>query len=368
MKQYFWKGVQFLFFFGLGFGLLYWMLQKFEVSWQATPDRVCPPGMDNCTLLQKIGYDFTQLHWGWMFALFATYLLSNLSRAIRWNILIEPLGVKPRTYNTFFAVVIGYFVNILFPRAGEIAKPAAVSRFERIPLDRLIGTIVVDRAVDISCLLSIIGLTFLLEFNKISSFIQKGQGDGTANAEGGSLFTNPIVLGLLGMMALTGVAWLLFRKMLVKTTVFQKVKQIVLGFWEGIKTVGKIKQRGWFIFHSLNIWLMYYLMVYFGFLAYGPTEHLGLVAALLVFVASSLGMLFPSPGGMGAFHYATTLALVEFYAIDQFAAFTFANIVFMFVQGLNVVLGITGFVLMPILNRGRLEQLTAEKAIPEPTS
>ncbi len=354
MKKILWKGVQFLFFFGLGFGLLYWMLVKFEASWRATPDKVCPPGLDDCSLLQKIGYDFTQLHWGWMFALFAAYFFSNLSRALRWNYLIEPLGVKPRTYNTFFGVIIGYFVNILFPRAGEIAKPATVARYEKVPLDRLIGTIVVDRAVDISILLSLIGLTFLLEFEKISAFVQKGQGENAAgNGESGGFLTSPFVLVLLGLMALGALAWLFFGKTLVQMTFFQKIKQIVLGFWEGIKTVGKVKQRGWFLFHSLNIWLMYYLMVYFGFLAYAPTQNLGLVAALLVFVASSLGMLFPSPGGMGAFHLATTLALKEFYGIAEFDGFTFANIVFMFVQGLNVVLGLVAFGLLPTLNRDR---------------
>ncbi len=356
MKKILWKGIQFLFFFGLGFGLLYWMLVKFEASWRATPDKVCPPGLDDCSLLQKIGYDFTQLHWGWMFALFAAYFFSNLSRAIRWNYLIEPLGVKPRTYNTFFGVIIGYFVNILFPRAGEIAKPATVARYEKIPLDRLIGTIVMDRAVDILILLSLIGLTFLLEFQKISAFVQKGRGDGAAESgESGGFLTSPFVLVLLGLMALSALVWLFLGKTLVQMTFFQKIKQIVLGFWEGIKTVSKVKQRGWFIFHSLNIWLMYYLMVYFGFLAYAPTQNLGLVAALLVFVASSLGMLFPSPGGMGAFHLATTLALKEFYGIAEFDGFTFANIVFMFVQGLNVVIGLVAFALLPTLNRNRAD-------------
>ncbi len=360
MKKYIWKGVQAVLFFGMGFGLLYWMLLKFEASWSKTPDKVCPPGLQDCTLLQKIGYDFTQLHWGWMFALFAAYFFSNLSRAIRWNYLIEPLGVKPRTYNTFFGVIIGYFVNILFPRAGEIAKPATVARYEKVPLDRLIGTIVVDRAVDISILLSLIGLTFLLEFEKISAFVQKGRGDNPAGAEeSGSFLTSPLVLVLVAVTVIAAALWLFFGKTLVKMTFFQKIKQIVLGFWEGIKTVGKVKQRGWFMFHSLNIWLMYYLMVYFGFLAYAPTSGLGPVAALLVFVASSLGMLFPSPGGMGAFHLATTLALKEFYGIAEFDGFTFANIVFMFVQGLNVVIGLAALGLLPVLNRENAQEASS---------
>src|SRR5688572_5148161 len=80
-------------------------------------------------------------------------LVSHYSRALRWKILMEPLGYKPSTFNTFATVMIGYLVNAGVPRLGEVVKCTLLSRYEKIRADKLIGTIVMERAVDVVCLL-----------------------------------------------------------------------------------------------------------------------------------------------------------------------------------------------------------------------
>lgn len=348
MNKNIWTVLKGLVFFGMGFGILYWIYLRQEAAFRSDPN-TCPDPA-TCSLFTKIVHDFGTVHWGWMMGVLAVYMMSNLSRALRWNLLIEPLGKKPRTINTFLATVIGYMVNMAFPRAGEIAKPAAVARFEKLPLDKLIGTIVVDRAVDMLCFACVISLALLLEFDRIASFVQNNRG---ADSTGGSFFTSPLFIVAASAMLACLLVWVFLSKRIMATGLFKKIQQLARGFLEGILTVKKVKHKGWFVFHSINIWVMYYFMIYLCFNAYGPTAHLNAtpIPALLVFVASSLGMLFPSPGGMGAYHYTITMALSQFYAVNTTDAFTFANILFIFVQGVNLVVGLFAYAVLPIINK-----------------
>ena len=130
-----------------------------------------------------------------------------------------------------------------------------------------------------------------------------------------------------------------------------KIKGVLSGFGEGLRTISKLENPGWFIFHSLNIWAMYFLMTYFCFFAYEPTTHLGLLAALMVFVFGAFGIVIPSPGGMGSYHF-LVMAALSLYGIGQIEAFSFANILFFSVQiGSNVLLGGIALLLLPLINR-----------------
>src|SRR6516165_1362230 len=99
-------------------------------------------------------------------------LLSHWLRALRWRQLMEPLGYKPRKVNTFLAVIIGYFVNLGAPRLGEVLKCTILARYEKVPAHKLVGTIVAERAFDVICLLTVFGLTFIFQFDIISSLFQ----------------------------------------------------------------------------------------------------------------------------------------------------------------------------------------------------
>jgi uncharacterized membrane protein YbhN (UPF0104 family) len=118
-----------------------------------------------------------------------------------------------------------------------------------------------------------------------------------------------------------------------------------------LRAIQKLENPLAFIGHTLFIWLMYYLMLYFAFFSFGPTAHLGAVAGLLVFVFGALGMVIPSPGGIGSYQYLVSTALVTFYAIGGSDALSFANIAFTAPFLCNIIFGIIAFVLLPVLNR-----------------
>jgi hypothetical protein len=69
-------------------------------------------------------------------------LAAHYSRALRWKILMEPLGFQPSNVNTFIAVMLSYFFNLLVPRLGEVMKCTILARYEKTPVgqaDRYYG-------------------------------------------------------------------------------------------------------------------------------------------------------------------------------------------------------------------------------------
>ena len=137
----------------------------------------------------------------------------------------------------------------------------------------------------------------------------------------------------------------------MQSAFFNKVLNVLRGFWEGIQSIMKLDRPLLFIFHSFNIWFMYFMMTYLCFFAFEPTAGLSPLAALMVFVFGAFGILIPSPGGMGTFHFLAIQALAM-YGVSGGDAFSFANILFFSVQlGCNVIVGIVALILLPILNR-----------------
>jgi len=133
----------------------------------------------------------------------------------------------------------------------------------------------------------------------------------------------------------------------------KKIRTFILGVIEGLKTIRSLKNPTVFVLHSLNIWLMYYLMLYVGFSAFEPTASLGPLAGLIVFTLGSFGIVIPSPGGMGTYHFLVTAGLM-LYGVNGADGFSFANILFFTIQIFgNIIFGILAMVMLPFLNRGK---------------
>jgi uncharacterized membrane protein YbhN (UPF0104 family) len=127
----------------------------------------------NCDYLEKILNDLKQAKISWVILSVLLYILSNIIRAARWQMLFKPLGYNVSFANSFFATMIGYMVNLGLPRAGEIAKIAALSRNENIEIEKVAGTIVVDRSMDFICLFIMILLGVLFEYDAIVGFVMQ---------------------------------------------------------------------------------------------------------------------------------------------------------------------------------------------------
>jgi uncharacterized membrane protein YbhN (UPF0104 family) len=276
------------------------------------------------------------------------FTMSNVLRALRWQMLLEPMGYRIRFSNSFLTIVLGYFANLGFPRMGEVVRAGSLSRYERIPMERVMGTLVVDRLMDFVCLGLVVGLAFIFEADTLWSFIQQQEGKGTS---GGGFWQNPIVLGVLLLVLVGGLTGIVFRKRIGKLALVQKIASLIEGFWDGLRSVFRLRNAGLFMIYSLGIWLMFFLQCWFNLLAFPPTSQLGASAALMVFVFGTLGFVIPAPGGMGSFH-ALAIAGLALYHIDGSDAFSYANISFFTIQIFyNILAGLLALWLLPILNK-----------------
>ena len=339
---------KFLFFLGIGLAILYFVYQKQDAAYQ---EECALKGIAeaDCSLMAKVILDITSADYFWLSLVFAVFVISNISRAIRWVMLLRPLGYEPKLANAFWCTMIGYLTNLGIPRAGELIKSAMLSKYEQIPVEKVMGTVVTDRIVDVISLAVVMGLAFLVEYDTIYTMISGYLGGEEHLEESGG--SN--ILWWLGALAALGVALLVvFFKRLAQTRFVQKIIGIAKGFFEGIQTVRKLEKPGWFVFHSANIWFMYFLMMYFGLKAYEPVAHLDWGAALVLFVTGGLAFLIPAPGGMGSYHLMITEVCNTMYGIDGADGFSFANILFFFIQlGTNIVLGLGALIILPIINR-----------------
>ena len=345
------KALQFFLFLGIGVTILGLVFRSQNTAYQEQC-RLDGVPADQCSLLDKLLHDFSTVHAGWLILVVAAFTLSNMLRAWRWQMLLEPLGYRVGFANSFLTILLGYFANLGFPRMGEVVRAGSLSRYERIPLERVMGTLVVDRLMDFICLGLVIGLAFLFEADTLWAFLHHNQGSPAGSGSG--FWHNPFVLSGLAGMALLGLLVFRLRHQLLQLAFFKKIANLIEGFWEGLRSVFRLRHAGLFLGYSLGIWLMFYLQCLFNLKAFDPTSHLDAGAALMVFVFGTLGFIIPSPGGMGTFH-ALAIAGLALYGIGGSDAFSYANIAFFTVQIFyNIVAGLLALVLLPLINKKRL--------------
>lgn len=335
--------LKFLLFLGLGLGILYLVYRNQNAAFQEECALKGIPSED-CSLLGKVWNDFRTVNYFWILMVFVAYALSNVSRAIRWNMLLRSLGYQPRFINALLTTIVGYFANLGLPRMGEVVRAGLMARYEKIAIEKVMGTVVVDRIVDVLSILVVTTLAIWLDFNNIQAFANEHIRLGERFGGGQLLYYAAAAAGLAVV-----VLWL-FRQRLLRLALVQKILHIAQGFAEGIQTIRRLERPWLFVLHSINIWVMFFLMSYFCFLAFAPTASLPLLAALTVFVFGAWGVVIPSPGGMGTYHFMVQLAL-GFYGISGDDGFSFANISFFAVQlGCNILWGILALLLLPGIN------------------
>jgi uncharacterized membrane protein YbhN (UPF0104 family) len=250
--------------------------------------------------------------------------VAHWSRGRRWQLLLQPLGHKLTAFDAFLAVMSGYFANLLVPRMGEVTRCAVLQKRNNIPLNESVGTVVVERVFDLIMLLFITGLAFVFEFKKLTVFFtdKLAQKKALENAQPMADNTG-IYIGLgIALLVFVGISIFVYtnRRTLLAHKFAIKLKQFLLGLWEGVLSIRKLERPKEFVFHTLLIWVGYYLTLYLSMFALGATANLGILAAFTILVVGSFGMVAPVQGGIGAYHWIVTIGLVELYQVAQVPA------------------------------------------------
>ncbi len=277
-------------------------------------------------------------------------LLSHISRTLRWGLMIEPISHKPRFINTFLAVMVGYLMNLALPRMGEVSRCGVLARYEKISFTKLLGTVVAERLVDMISLLILLGIVILSQFGKMLHFIHSNP---EIKEKLFDVVSSPYMI--VGIILLV-VIFYFFRKSFKDTTLFRKIMEIIRNFKVGFISIRSIKKKGWFYFHSVFIWLMYYLMLYVIFFAFDFTKDLSPIAGLTTFVLASFGMVAPVQGGIGAWHFMAKEAL-SLYGVANENGIIFAFVAHTSMTSMIIIIGIISMLILPFINRRKDTEL-----------
>lgn len=325
--------LKFLFFLGIGILLIWLAVRNLTANDKAS-----------------IAEAFKQTDYFWVAVTLVLSILSHLSRAIRWRILIQPLGFNPKLYNTFFAVMVGYLANFALPRLGEVSRCGVLSKYEKIPFTEAFGTVIAERVIDLICLIIIFFATLFFQFDALwgltnDKIVQPAKLKMAVLLQDNSYL---MVFGIL-MIAITA-SFFVFRKK-NNGVLNKKMKDLLHGFAEGLRSVKDIKRPYLFIFHTVLIWLLYIASIFFGFLCFKETSHLGTDAAFAVLIFSTIGVIFV-PGGTGASQALVTETLSAIFKVSFTFSFAFAWLMWTSQFALILLAGVISLILLPLLNKG----------------
>jgi hypothetical protein len=226
-----------------------------------------------------------------------------VNRGLRWIVLIDALGYKTSKINSVSAVSVGYFTNLFIPRAGEISRCTSLKKSDNIPVDKLFGTILIERVIDFAALVIFVLLAAFLKSNEVIRSINEYQNLGSVESSNSKSI-------ILLFIILLGTTIYLLKNRIKRLPFYQKVSNFISGLKEGFKSIKQMKNKTLFWFHTLSIWIMYFLMTYICFQAIPETSHLGISDGLFLLVLGGIGMVIPAPGGIGSYHLMLMIGLV----------------------------------------------------------
>lgn len=273
-------------------------------------------------------------------------LLSHISRSMRWKLLLEPLGYNPALKNVLAVTMVGYLANAAVPRLGEILKCTFLARYEHLKVDKLVGTILVERTFDFVCYLIFIGITILIQIRIVGSFFKKEMAT-IAQAEGLPIWAKLIMGILIIVFIIITIKWLV--KKYPGNGIILKLNNFFRGISAGFTAIRNLKHRQLFVLHTLFIWSMYLLQIYIGFYAMEGTSHLSMKAAFSVLSLATLAMI-ATPGGIGSFPFfvSQTLAI---YGISFSLGKAFGWLMWGVSTGIVIVAGVLALLLLPYMNK-----------------
>ncbi len=337
MKQHLLTAIKVLFFLGIGI-LLIWLVVK-DLDEKQRED---------------IFQAFRDANYWWLIPSALIAFASHYSRAVRWNMMLRPMGYNPSSVNSFLAVMIGYLANLAVPRLGEVTRCGILNRYEKIPIYKSVGTVVTERAIDLIVLFSLFVIVFVTQFDTLGAYANE-------------IIISPLKQKIMGLMddgiklLIAGSIGLLFvfiiykfRNKIKEITILKRIFEMLRGFAEGLKAVSQVERPLVFVAHSIFIWVGYLFMVYFCFFCLEATSGLGLNAALSLVAFGSLAMI-ATPGGIGAYPV-VMMAILTLYKVDDNMGFAFGWIAWTGQTLLVLVVGFISLAILPFLNKPADEQ------------
>ena len=278
-------------------------------------------------------------------------VLSHYLRALRWKMLIKPLGKTPGTLNVFLAVLTGFFFNLLFPRLGEVMKCTLLGKYEKIPVDKLIGTMVAERVLDLICLVLVILLAISTQIDLVGGYAKElfDQILSKFNAS-----PTAILLMIMILLSLAVICYIIYIK--TRHSLFLiKIKNWIKGIVEGLVSVRHVENKPMFIVYTLTIWFLYLASIRIGFYAMQDLVQLGWVPSLSILTFGSFAMI-ATQGGIGAYQFAVQKTLL-LYGVKEVSGLAFGWLLWSVQTVMLFITGPISLLLLFTLNKKSLKSI-----------
>ena len=279
---------------------------------------------------------FFEIKYSWVTVGIILGALSHISRSYRWKFLINPMGYNLGFTNSILAVFSAYLINYTIPRAGDLARATMISKYERIPLEKTLGTIVAERAVDVICIISILCIGLIIEFQRISHKLISLTKDVKIS----------VILIYIGALVLS---LFVLNRVLKKSKYYKIIANFFSGIVEGLTVIFKLKKRNLFIFHSIFIWLMYISMFWATSKAFVELHEVTFFQLMISFTLAALSIMF-SNGGIGIYPLAVEESL-GWYGIQSTTGLAFGWVSWLSQTMMVIIFGGLSLFILPFINR-----------------
>ena len=243
---------------------------------------------------EKISNSLKKANYLWVAAAAVFGVSAYIFRAVRWNLLLEPMGYQVSNANSLWSISFGYLMNLTIPRSGEVARSTALYGVEKVPVDKSFGTIILERVIDLVCMLFFLVLTLIFKFDAIYSFYERS----------GVRFNPVFIIGIIAGGILALVTFFRFKERFRKFGFISKIIDFIDGIFAGLMSVFRLRQKGKFILLTAGIWICYFFASYLVCFSLPETSDFTLADGCFILVVGTLGMIIPASGGIGAFNLA----------------------------------------------------------------
>ena len=262
-------------------------------------------------------------------------ITSFLSRAYRWNYMLNSLGYYPKFINNILSIFITYLANLGVPRSGEILRASIMQTYEAIPFNKALGTILAERLVDLIILISIIILSLFLETDILLPLLKKKA----------YLHLNVYYLFLI-VLFFSILIFILIK--IFKKGILKKISNLIEGISIGFTSILKMKNKFSYVAHTILIWFIYILVFYIMKFSLNGTELLDFETLLVSFIFGAISITTTN-GGVGVYPLSVSVAL-SFYGIPFETGLAFGWITWTVQTLVIVFFGVLSFFLLPIVN------------------
>lgn len=262
-----------------------------------------------------------ECRWGFILLSMAAGAFAFWLRGLRWRQLLQPIDPAISRITTFNGINIGNISNFVFPRIGEFVRCGVITRRSSATYDKVLGTVVLERGWELLVMLMMLALVVVGGFEKFGNFFIRQIWEPIASRLDISLWWVLLVLAVCGL----GGIWVIWR-FRATNRFCAKVWGIFTGLLQGFSSCLRMERKWLFFAYTLFIWMVYWLMAATTVWAAPFLDHLTVIDALFLSLVGGLGFAVPVPGGIGAFHFVISLALMGVYDVPMETGIVYATL------------------------------------------